>query len=226
LRYKFYPKSKIINNHFPEVYVSHYLDSANRSTEYLYQFSYNFSFQNSSTFSVKYRKNFINLRIPVDISFTGNTPIPNDDYYFDNILVTYTSSLIKPLFGNATVDYGTFYNGRKLTYAGELNFRKQPWGVFGVSFSQDEIILPQPYSNAYITLIGPKVELSFTKNIFFTTFAQYNTQLNNTNINCRLQWRFKPMSDLYIVYTDNYYSIDMTKKNRALVVKLISWISV
>ncbi len=226
IRYKFYPKSKIINHHYPEIYVSHYLDSAYRSTEYQYQLSYNFNFQNTSLLSIKYRRNFIKLRIPVDITFTGKTPIIADDYYFENILATYTSSSIKPFFGTATVDYGTFYNGHKLSYSGDINFRKQPWGVFGVSFSQDEIILPEPYKNAYITLVGPKVELSFTKSIFFTTFAQYNTQVNNMNLNCRLQWRFKPMSDLYIVYTDNYYSIDMTKKNKALVVKLIYWISV
>ncbi len=226
IRYKFYPKSKIINNHFPEFYFSHYLDSAYKSTEYLYQLSYNFSFQNSSVLSFKYRKNFIKLRIPIDITFTGKTPITAADYYFDNFLATYTSSFIKPLFGTITVDYGNFYTGSKLTYSGDINYRKQPWGVFGVSFSQDDIKLPEPYENAYITLIGPKVELSFTKSIFFTTFAQYNTQLNNMNLNCRLQWRFKPMSDLYIVYTDNYYSIDMTKKNKALVIKLIYWISV
>lgn len=226
IRYKFYPKSKIINHHYPEIYVSHYLDSAFNSTEYQYQLSYNFSFQNTSLLSIKYRRNFIKLRIPVDITFTGNTPIIADNYYFENILATYTSSPIKALFGTATIDYGTFYNGHKLSYSGDINFRKQPWGVFGISFSQDEIILPEPYKNAYITLIGPKIELSFTKNIFFTTFAQYNTQINNANLNCRLQWRFKPMSDLYIVYTDNYYSIDMTKKNKALVLKLIYWISV
>jgi hypothetical protein len=226
IRYKFYPKSKIINNHYPELYVSHYLDATNRSTEYLYQLSYNVSFQNSSTFAVKYRKNFIKLRIPVDVTFKGNTPILANDYYFDNVLATFTSSSIKSLFGNATFDYGNFYNGTKLTYSGELSYRKQPWGVFSVSFSQDEIKLPAPYTKAYITLIGPKVELSFTKSIFFTTFAQYNTQQNNINLNCRLQWRFKPMSDLYIVYTDNYYSIDLAKKNKALVIKLIYWISV
>ncbi len=45
------------------------------------------------------------------------------------------------------------------------------------------------------------------------------------NFNCRLQWRFKPVPDLYIVYTNNYNSIDMTKKNKALVIKLIYWIS-
>jgi len=26
------------------------------------------------------------------------------------------------------------------------------------------------------------------------------------NINSRLQWRFKPVSDLFIVYTDNYFA--------------------
>ena len=28
--------------------------------------------------------------------------------------------------------------------------------------------------------------------------------IENININSRLQWRFKPMSDVYLVYTDNY----------------------
>lgn len=223
LRYKFYPKSKLINNHFPEFYVSHYLDSAYRTTEYVYQLSYTVNFQNSSVLVLKGKHNYNRLRYPVDVSFTGKTPIPMGDYYFNNAMITYTSSSIKKIFGFATVDYGQFYNGTKLSYSAELSFRKQPWGVFSVAYNQDEIRLPKPYQNAYITLIGPKVELLFSKSVFFTTFAQYNTQINNVNINSRLQWRFKPMSDLYIVYTDNYYSIDMRKKNRALILKLVYW---
>jgi len=226
IRYKFYPKSKLINNHYPEFYFSHYTDSAFKSTEYLYQLSYNFNFQNLSTLAIKAKHNFIKLRYPLDITFTGKTPIPAGDYYFNDVLITYTSSTIKKLFGTASIDYGEFYNGKKLTYSAELNYRKQPWGVFSLSYQQDEIHLPNPYKNSYITLIGPKVELLFSKSIFFTTFVQYNTQINNVNINSRLQWRFKPMSDLYIVYTDNYYSVDMSKKNRALIVKLVYWFSV
>ncbi len=51
------------------------------------------------------------------------------------------------------------------------------------------------------------------------------------NINSRLQWRFKPVSDLFIVYTDNYYySFDQPHdnfmpKNRSLVVKLTYWLN-
>jgi hypothetical protein len=225
-RYKFYPKSKIINNHYIEGYLSNYMDSSLTSTEYINQLGYYINFQNASNITIKGKNNYSKLRYPLDITFTGQNPIPSGNYYYDNITVSYTSSSIKRLFGNATIDYGTFYNGTKLSYSGEIDFRKQPWGIFALSFTQNEIYLPAPFSNAYITLIGPRIELSFTKNIFFTTFVQYNTQIQNVNINSRLQWRFKPMSDLYIVYTDNYDSYNFGKKNRALVVKLIYWLNI
>jgi len=65
--------------------------------------------------------------------------------------------------------------------------------------------------------------LSFTKILFLTTFFQYNSQVNNFNINARLQYRFKPMSDFFIVYSDNYYATNLEKKNRAIVAKLVYW---
>jgi hypothetical protein len=38
-----------------------------------------------------------------------------------------------------------------------------------------------------------------------------------------LQWRYKPVSDLFIVYTDNYYIGPVFVKNRALVLKFTYW---
>lgn len=129
-------------------------------------------------------------------------------------------------FFKLAFEYGSFYNGSKASYNGAYGFRKQPWGIFSLDITRDEIILPYPYDNASLTLIGPKVELSFTKSMFFTTFIQYNTQQENVNINSRFQWRFKPMSDLYIVYTENYLPPTFQVKNRALVIKLIYWLNV
>ena len=70
------------------------------------------------------------------------------------------------------------------------------------------LIYRQPYSKADIWLIGPRAELSFSKSVFFNAFQQYNNQANNFNINARFQWRFKPVSDFYLVYTDNYFASD------------------
>ena len=49
---------------------------------------------------------------------------------------------------------------------------------------------------------------------------------DNFNLNSRLQWRYKPMSDLFIVYTDNYFTDPLFKnKSRSLVFKLNYWLS-
>jgi len=86
--------------------------------------------------------------------------------------------------------------------------------------------LPKPYGSNSLFLIAPRLEINFSNNLFWTTFLQYNTQKNNFNINSRLQWRFKPMSDIYLVYTDNYYTDPLFKnKNRALVFKMNYWLN-
>ncbi|HRE68863.1 MAG TPA: hydrolase, partial [Cyclobacteriaceae bacterium] len=97
----------------------------------------------------------------------------------------------------------------------------------------NQIKLPAPYRSADIFLVGPRFDLTLTRSVFFTTYFQYNSQYRNVNINSRFQWRFKPVSDLFIVYTDNYYYTfeevgqyaNFTPKNRALVLKLTYWIN-
>jgi hypothetical protein len=70
------------------------------------------------------------------------------------------------------------------------------------------------------------VEYNFNTKVSWTTFLQYNTQANNFNINSRFQYRFKPMSDLYLVYTDNYFTTPfMQNKNRAIVLKVNYWLN-
>ncbi len=101
-----------------------------------------------------------------------------------------------------------------------------------MNFAYNRIRLPGAYRDADLVLIGPRVDLTFSRALFWTTFIQYNDQINNVNVNTRLQWRFKPASDLFIVYADNYLAaeenrlIDFARpKSRALVVKLNYWIN-
>ena len=128
---------------------------------------------------------------------------------------------------------GEYFSGTRAGVRGLVNYRFQPFGVFSVELNYNRINLPKPYKSADIYLISPRLDLTLTKSVFFTTFFQYNSQYNNVNINSRFQWRFKPVSDLFIVYTDNYfYSTEMpnvqqnfTPKNRALVIKLTYWLN-
>ena len=97
----------------------------------------------------------------------------------------------------------------------------------------DKVDLPEPYSSAKIFLIAPRIDFTFSKNLYWATLVQYSNQNDNLSLNTRLQWRFAPLSDLFLVYNDNYYtenrydSIFIPRvKNRSINLKLTYWLDI
>ncbi|TAF67494.1 MAG: hydrolase [Cytophagales bacterium] len=169
--------------------------------------------------------NITRVALPYATSIIDGDPLPATEYEYGGVSLNYGSDPRKKFSWRVFGSYGGFYNGTRVSYGGGINFRQQPWGNFGVDFNQNEVYLPENYGTASLTLISPKVEISFTNNMFWTTFLQYNTQADNFNINSRFQWRFKPMSDLFIVYTDNYVAENFKEKNRGIVLKINYWLN-
>jgi hypothetical protein len=125
---------------------------------------------------------------------------------------------------NFSAENGSFYaDGDLLTLASELGYRFQPYVNITLNASYNDLQLPQPWGDFEFWLIGTRLDVTFTKNLYLTSFTQYNEQFDNVNINTRLQWRFQPASDLFIVYTDNYIPGSFDVKNRALLFKFTYW---
>lgn len=225
ITYKFYPDNDKLNNHGPRLYLSEYWDGQYNLSERMATFTYNLNFTNSSKINAGIDYNKIKLFFDQDITFSGNTVLEAGYYEFYNYHLDYQSDTRKKFNVYAYAAHGGYFNGIKTTASIDINYRKQPWGIFALSMQTNSIQMPDGFNDVVFHLIGPKIELSFTKSFFFTTFIQYNTQIENVNINTRLQWRFKPMSDLFIVYTENYTSYNIGIKNRALAVKLVWWIN-
>jgi hypothetical protein len=85
--------------------------------------------------------------------------------------------------------------------------------------------LPDPYESAAYWLITPRVDVTFNKSLFFTALAQYSNQRENLGLNARLQWRFAPLSDLFLVYNDNYFTDGFTPRFRSINLKLNYWLN-
>jgi len=182
---------------------------------------YALKFASTSQISISYNHNVINLLFP--FTFINDEPLPAGIYRFNQAELKYLSDQ-RRLFSVVTgVAFGTFYNGTREQYNFDVKYRAQPWGNFSMNFEQNNLKFPELYGTARLLLIGPRVEINFSRSLFWTTFLQYNTQDDNFNINSRFQWRFRPMSDLYIVYTDNYAVEFWGPKHRALVIKLNYW---
>ncbi|MEP7266545.1 MAG: DUF5916 domain-containing protein [Saprospiraceae bacterium] len=153
-------------------------------------------------------------------------PLPPGIYHYTNGNVEYTSDTRKNLLFTGSMRIGQFYNGTINQIVGGVTVRQQPHWNLALNLEYDLLKFPKPYGDTKFWLISPKTEINFSNNLFWTTFFQYNTQRNNFNINSRVQWRYKPMSDLFIVYSDNYFTDTFKNRNRALVLKLNYWLTV
>ncbi len=224
LKYNIYPKSDKINVIAPQIYWSEYFNDALESTEYSRVFNYDMTFNDNSRLGGMIKEDYVKLFYDTDVTFSDNKAISKGDYKFKTAGILYESSPQKKFNYMLNAEYGQYYIGNINTYNVFVNYRVQPWGIFSLNLNQNNILMPDGYSDAYLTLLGAKAELSFTKNIFLTTFLQYNTQAENFNINTRLQYRFRPLSDFYLVYTDNYNANMFGIKNRAIIAKLVYWL--
>jgi len=224
--YTWFPKSKYIQAIWHTVYLNHYMDANFKPTEYVLNPRTEITFKNQAYMGAGVMINYTRLLYPFDVAGLDAVPLPAGEYPYVFAGIWMNSSPSKLLVYSGGFDYGQYFTGTRTAANASIGYRYQPFGSISLSINYNGIRLPDPYSDANLLLVGPRVDLSFTRNLFFTTFIQYNTQVNNVNVNSRLQWRFKPMSDLFIVYTDNYNSPNMAIKNRALVIKLSYWFNV
>lgn len=224
LSYKFFPKNSTVANHGPKLEQTYFFDKDFNRTDRTTRFTYSMTWLSRSNFSVSVEENFIRLLAPFDPTNTnGMTLNTGETFNWNRAEANFTSDS-RSLFTYALgMSYGGFFNGNLLSMNTELNYRVQPYGNFGIIASYDRIQLPLPFNSENFLLLGPKLDVTFTDKIFFTGFTQYNSQLENLNVNLRFQWRYAPGSDFFIVYTDNSYPSNLIAKNKGLVAKLAYW---
>ena len=228
--YRIFPKdNSVVTRHGPQIESVAFFNTARDVrgkifNEWNLNASYQVFFQGFSFLSAGVLYNQVNLpfatRLLRDDSFL---PLPVDSYTFTQGNLIYSSDSRKKFNFLTVLSYGQFYNGTISSASLTLNYRQQPWGNIALKADRNAITLPGDYGTETLWLLGPRIDINFSRSIFWTTFLQYNTQIDNFNINSRLQWRFKPMSDLFLVYSDNYAVEKFGVKNRAIVLKLNYW---
>jgi hypothetical protein len=233
--YKFYPSSGKLNNHGPGLEFEYFWDADGR-TDQLVRLAYDFRFQNNASIRLSYNNRFTRLLNDFDPTRTPDDENPLDllagsTYTYKSYWMRYQSDPRKLLSLELRHSGGENFNGTRYEYSPSITYRFQPFGSFTLDYNYNRIRMPSPYPSRDIHLIGPRVDLTLSKKLFLTNFMQFNTQNENVNINARLQWRFKPASDLFLVYSDNYFfSFDNPNANwmprtRALVFKMTYWLN-
>ncbi len=223
--YLFVPNKKIVS-HGITLKLNNYFTPNYKKIEHENTFSYRFEFQNRSAFNLGYKDLFIELDNDFDPTHISGKYLPAESrHHFGNLFINFSSTQKKMFKWNAEAAKGTFFNGEIQYLQGQFGYRYQPFINFAFNFNYTDIHLPVPFERTTFWLLGPKLDVTFSENIFWTTFVQYNEQVDNMNINMRFQWRYQPVSDIFLVYTDNYIPGGWNSRNRALVLKITYWLN-
>jgi len=233
---RLFPNSNLIINHGPTFDLAYIWDDVYGYTDNEQTVGYSVNFQNNATLSANLKKTYVYLFNEFDPTRSPSedmaVPLPDStNYRYSNAQLSFRSDPRKLFNYEINLASGNYFNGTRTGIQGKINYRIQPYGVFSLDMNYNKIELPSPYQSADIYLVSPRVDLTLSRTVFFTTFFQYNSQFNNVNINSRFQWRFKPVSDLFIVYTDNYYYAfdtpqqNFNPKSRSIVIKLTYWLN-
>ena len=223
--YSFVPNKWIVS-HGPNAKIDNYFDKDYKKIEHEYRLSYEFQFQDRSQFEVSYTNNYVMLQEDFNPTSDDEHYLPaGSDYNFGGFSLEYTSTR-RTLFNyELEITKGSFYSGNIQFIQGEVGYRFQPYVNFTMNFNYTDLDLGDPFTHEKFLLVGPKMDITFSEKIFWSTFVQYNEQINNLNINSRFQWRYQPVSDIYLVYTDNYFTGNWNSRNRAIVLKITYWLN-
>ncbi len=226
----FWPKKGPINNHgiefFPILTWRPGLDF--QKTDHDIRLNYNVAMKNFDQFGIGYNNSYIFLTDSFDPTSSENgVELPADrGYTFSAFNFTYTSNLANVFAFQGEGSVGEFFNGSRFSLGGEATLRLQPKLRLSLNVNYDRISLPSPYPSADLWLVSPRVGITFSKSVFWSTLFQYSNQRDNLGINSRLQWRFAPLSDLFIVYNDNY-AVDLFEpKFRSINLKFTYWLNI
>jgi hypothetical protein len=221
----FFPKSGRVLSHGPKVFSNYFFNRKMKETDYEHVLAYNIVFRNQSTLVPWFAKNYVRLLQPFDPTNMLKDSLPaNTDHHWDAYGVDFVSKPQSVFTYSFSTRYGGYYaSGKRLNITSEIGYRFQPFVNISLNTSINRINLPQPWGNVNFILVGPRVDFTMTNKLFLTGFLQYNEQTDNMNLNLRFQWRYKPASDLFIVFTDNYLPENLSVRNRAVVVKFNYW---
>ncbi len=226
----FWPRKGSLNTHGflfrPSMIWRPTLDYKN--TDYFFYTGWQAKFKTQEEIAVRLFNRYTYLTDGFDPTGSKDgVELPADiGYYYTSYEVEFQSDRRKVVSYSLEPGYGDFYNGTRFVMEGDLSLRLQPTVFISLGLNYNSIKLPEPYESEDLWLVSPKINITFNKSVFWSTLVQYSNQLDNLGFNSRLQWRFAPLSDLFLVYNDNYFVNSFVPRNRSINLKLTYWLNI
>lgn len=154
--------------------------------------------QSGDSWSVTYSRDFEFLAEPFEI--VPGTVVPAGAYHSPTIRGNYTVGTQRRVNGDIGVALGGFYGGDRtdLSYRGRAELTARLSIEPGISLNWVDL----PTGEFTATLLTTRATFSFTPRMLTAALIQYNSTSNLITTNVRFRWEYRPLSELFVVYSD------------------------
>ncbi len=226
--YTFYPKKlNFIIRHGPQLQLEQLHSDGYGKTDQEITLRYTATFRNQSFAYLSVNRIYLQLTDPYDPSNSeGLEYAAGEAFNTWYLFAYYRSDSRKPFSISVRSKIGGYFEGEMYSISSDLEYQFRPYVNLSMDAAFNKVNQPAPYSSVDYWLLGPRLDITFSRNLYLATLVQYNSQRENLNINARFQWRYAPVSDFYLVYTDDYFTNVFAPKSRAVILKLTYWLNV
>ena len=158
---------------------------------------YGIAFADGGQFTASVNGTFERLDDAFDI---GSLTVDAGDYQWNDLNVSYESNPSAALSGSMSITAGQFWSGTQRVIDGLARLRFN--AHFAVSGTLGVNLIELPEGSFDGTLVGLRVDWSFTPRMFLNAFIQYNGETDAVLSNIRYNFIHRPLSDIYVVWNE------------------------
>jgi hypothetical protein len=147
--------------------------------------------------------------------------VPAGTYHFTDKAISWTASPSRRAIGTLTYRDGGYYDGTRREFiASSVIVKANQHFYTDLNYQVTDVSLPT--GGATAQLFGVRVNYSATTRLFNSALLQWNNRTREFNANVRMNWIYRPGSNLYVVYTRTNGILDspIGLQNQSFVVKV------
>ncbi len=127
--------------------------------------------------------------------------IPAGSYHWMRYRLEAEIASKRPVSGQVTWWFGTFYSGTLHQFEGTLLTKPAEFLTFEIAGEYNVGRLVEGDFNQY--LLSGRLQVNFSPDLQWNVLVQYDNESDLVGANSRLRWTFRPLGDLFVVYNHN-----------------------
>ncbi|MCE9602150.1 MAG: carbohydrate binding family 9 domain-containing protein [Gemmatimonadetes bacterium] len=139
-------------------------------------------------------------RLDAPFSPVTGRAIPAGAYGWREATMSWESSRARPVFWKADATTGGFYDGSRKSYGTTVTWRARYDLMVEANYTRNDVTLASGPFQADVGRL--RLRYAWSTRLFGSAFVQYNAQSNTMVTNARVNFRYAPLSDIFLVYTD------------------------